>query len=67
VPSTAAGPEETTVLADALTRLPAIPGLDVIVAGLVRGDSQQEIAARLWVTARTVRNRIRRMKRPAEP
>jgi len=67
VPSTAAGTEETTVLADALTRLPAIPGLDVIVAGLVRGDSQQEIAARLGVTARTVRNRIRRMQRPAEP
>jgi len=67
VRSTAAGPEETTVLADALTRLPAIPGLDVIVAGLVRGDSQQEIAARLGVTARTVRNRIRRMQRPAEP
>jgi hypothetical protein len=67
VPSTAAGPEETTVLADALTRLPAIPGLGVIVAGLVRADSQQEIAARLGVTARTVRNRIRRMQRPAEP
>ncbi len=67
VPSTAPGPEETTVLADALTRLAANPGLDVIVAGLVRGDSQQEIAARLGVTARTVRNRIRRMKRPVEP
>jgi len=67
VPSTAAGPEETTMLADALTRLAAMPGLDVIVAGLVRGDSQHEIAARLGVTARTVRNRIRRMKRPAEP
>jgi hypothetical protein len=67
VPSTAASPEETTVLADALTRLASIPGLDVIVAGLLRGDSQQEIAGRLRVTARTVRNRIRRMKRPAEP
>jgi DNA-binding NarL/FixJ family response regulator len=64
VPSTAAGPEETIVLADALTRLAATPGLDVIVAGLVRGDSQRDIAARLRVTARTVRNRIRRMKAP---
>jgi hypothetical protein len=42
VRSTAAGPEETAVLADALTRLAAIPGLAVIVAGLVRGDSQEE-------------------------
>jgi hypothetical protein len=67
VPSTAAGPEETTGLADALARLAAIPGLDVIVAGLVRGDSQQEIAAQLGTTARTVRNRIRRMQRSAEP
>jgi hypothetical protein len=67
VPSPAAGPDETVVLADALARLTAIPGLAVIVAGLVRGDSQQEIAAQLGATARTVRNRIRRMKRPAEP
>jgi hypothetical protein len=67
VPSPAAGPEETTVLAEAFARLAAIPGLDVIVTGLVRGDSQEEIAAQLGATARTVRNRIRRMQRPAEP